>query len=454
MKNKSQLNQKIETVTLRTLVVGIDIAKEQQWARFVDCRGVECGKALFFSNDRDGFERILSKIRQIIKENSFEDAIVGMEPTGHYWKSLANFLKKQKHIHVVLVNPYHTKKAKELDDNSQTKSDKKDALTIARLVKDGRYSEVYLPHDIYADLRVLSTARDSVNRQKTALENRILAIIYNCVGLPMYALRFNMVSVTSRNVLERNNVTTIRSSVTVMIAGVVVSLGIVGTLYPMILQKDLSGTSWFITVGMTAIIAFIFSFVEYFWTRERVTEENQKVLVDQGGSATVQAPLLQQIKNVFTNKYFLLALMVTFGFTFYDNLQGGNARVNMITYILGGNDQNGLQLIYLMASMQPMAIGAVVVPILSRKFSARKIMMISSVITVIGIGIALTNPSNFVTAVAGGFVFAAGIFAVAELKELCAKKGLDFDSENQKYLDKQAAKAAKYEAKMAKRAKK
>ena len=95
MRNKSQLNQKIEAVTLRTLVVGIDIAKVRQWARFVDCRGVECGKALYFSNDRDGFEMILSKIRQIIKENSFEDAVVGMEPTGHYWKALANFLMKQ-----------------------------------------------------------------------------------------------------------------------------------------------------------------------------------------------------------------------------------------------------------------------------------------------------------------------------------------------------------------------
>ena len=177
MKNKSQLNQKIEAVTLRTLVVGIDIAKVGQWARFVDCRGVECGKALYFSNDRDGFERILSKIRQIIKENSFEDAVVGMEPTGHYWKALANFLMKQEQIRVVLVNPYHTKKAKELDDNSQTKSDKKDALTIARLVKDGRYSDTYLPHNSYADLRVLSTARDSINRQKTALENRIVAIL-------------------------------------------------------------------------------------------------------------------------------------------------------------------------------------------------------------------------------------------------------------------------------------
>ena len=177
MKYQSRQNQKIEAVTVRTLVVGIDIAKERQWARFVDCRGMECGKALFFNNDRDGFIAILSKLREIIKEKSFVDAIVGMEPTGHYWKALANFLMKQENIRVVLVNPYHTKKAKELDDNSQTKSDKKDALTIAKYVKDGRYSEVYLPHDVYADLRVLSTTRDSVNRQKIALENRILAVM-------------------------------------------------------------------------------------------------------------------------------------------------------------------------------------------------------------------------------------------------------------------------------------
>ncbi len=177
MKKKSQLNRKIEAVTLRTLVVGIDIAKEWQWARFVDCRGIECGKAMYFRNDRTGFEAILTKIRQISKGNSFADAIVGMEPTGHYWKALANYLMKQEHIQVVLVNPYHTKKAKELDDNTQTKSDKKDALTIARLVKDGRYSDAYLPHDIYADLRVLTTARNSVNRQKTALENTITAVL-------------------------------------------------------------------------------------------------------------------------------------------------------------------------------------------------------------------------------------------------------------------------------------
>ena len=57
------------------------------------------------------------------------DVIVGLEPTGHYWKTLANYLLLRG-ITVVMVNPYHTKRAKELDDNSPTKNDKKDALTI------------------------------------------------------------------------------------------------------------------------------------------------------------------------------------------------------------------------------------------------------------------------------------------------------------------------------------
>ena len=99
-----------------------------------------------------------------------------MEPTGHYWKPLANYLMKQD-ITVVLVNPYHTKKAKELDDNSQTKSDKKDALTIAKLVKDGRYYDTYMPHDKYADLRVLTTTRISLNDKKSSIENRITAVL-------------------------------------------------------------------------------------------------------------------------------------------------------------------------------------------------------------------------------------------------------------------------------------
>ena len=45
---KERLNEKLEAVTFRTLIVGVDIAKHNQWARFVDCRGIEHNKALKF----------------------------------------------------------------------------------------------------------------------------------------------------------------------------------------------------------------------------------------------------------------------------------------------------------------------------------------------------------------------------------------------------------------------
>ena len=175
IKYEDRLKQKVIAITTDTLVVGVDIARNYQWARFVDFRGIEHDRALKFKNSRGGFETILARIREICKKENFSKAVVGMEPTGHYWKAFANWLGKQDGIKVVLVNPYATKQAKELDDNSQTKSDKKDALTIAKLVKDGRYFELYLPHDIYAELRGLSTTRNGLNKRKSALKNTITA---------------------------------------------------------------------------------------------------------------------------------------------------------------------------------------------------------------------------------------------------------------------------------------
>ena len=241
----------------------------------------------------------------------------------------------------------------------------------------------------------------------------IFNIIYTCFGLPLWMLKDSVVSVCSRNVLERNNITSLRSAITNMISGTIVSLGIIGMLYPMVLQHDYTGVSWIITVGIFAAIAMIFSFVEYFWTRERITEDNQKI--SQGLSASTKVPLLKQIKNLLTNKYYLWSVLVTFGLLFYSNLQGGNSRVNMITYILGGNEENGLQMLYLIVAMQPMAIGAVVVPMLAKRFTSRAIMLVSSVITCAGVAIAMINPYNFGIAVAGGMVFACGIFAVTNM---------------------------------------
>ena len=173
-------NRRLDEITTDTLIVGVDVAKAVQWARFVDDRGREIGKAVRFENNRKGFETIAAEIRQRsnnkLSSKPIMRVIVGMEPTGHYWKTLANYLMR-KGLRVVGVNPFHTKKAKELDDNSPTKSDKKDALTIARLVQGGRFFDPYLPQDVYAELRGLSNARASIIKRGNAVKNNITAIL-------------------------------------------------------------------------------------------------------------------------------------------------------------------------------------------------------------------------------------------------------------------------------------
>ena len=137
-------NQKINQVKESTLVVGIDVGSTTQYARAFDWRGIELGKVFKFSNSREGFENFKSWMQHIQDKNKKSDVIVGIEPTGHYWFDLGAYLEDED-ILLVMVNPYAVKQTKELDDNSQSKNDRKDPKVIAKFVIEGRYSEPYTP---------------------------------------------------------------------------------------------------------------------------------------------------------------------------------------------------------------------------------------------------------------------------------------------------------------------
>lgn len=169
-------NQKISQITPSTLIIGIDIAKDKHVARAQDDRGIEFGKRLIFENRIHGFHSLLEWMERHQKQNAKNHVIFGVEPTGHYWLNLAYFLTA-KGYDFVLVNPMHVKKSKELDDNSPTKNDTKDAKVIAQLIKDGRYSVPNLLDGIYAELREGVKVRDQLIQQLMITEGRIHNVI-------------------------------------------------------------------------------------------------------------------------------------------------------------------------------------------------------------------------------------------------------------------------------------
>lgn len=173
--NNSQ-EKKFKVIEDNDIIVGIDIAKNVHWGVIISPKGNILMKSFSFNNTSKGIKSLVANINKILMMVNGRKAIIGMEPTGHYWKALARNLKKHEELKVVTVNPYHVKKSKELDDNSQTKNDKKDCLTIARIVRDARFFEPYLPEGIWEELRVSTTARQELVKRENAIKNRIIGI--------------------------------------------------------------------------------------------------------------------------------------------------------------------------------------------------------------------------------------------------------------------------------------
>lgn len=93
MKSNTQ-NAKIEAITEKTLVLGIDVGSETHYARAFDYRGIEYSKKPFkFSNTEVGFATFKEWILDLKERHEKDKVVPGMEPTGHYWFNLGKFLQ-------------------------------------------------------------------------------------------------------------------------------------------------------------------------------------------------------------------------------------------------------------------------------------------------------------------------------------------------------------------------
>lgn len=167
-------NQRIERITSLHVVVGIDIAKDVHAAQVTDFRGrTLTNRHLSFTNTREGFQKLLHWMQEASAKHGKSSIIVGMEPTGHYWHNLADWLLEQS-IEVVLVNPVTTHRNKENRDNSPSKNDPKDATIIADVVSRGYYTNYAPQEPVFDQIKTVMSVREYWSGQSTSLGNRIV----------------------------------------------------------------------------------------------------------------------------------------------------------------------------------------------------------------------------------------------------------------------------------------
>ena len=158
------------------MIVAVDIGmvSNHGYCTAVDGRGT---KTFSFDNTREGLDTFWSMILSSKTRFHCTEVIVGYESTGPYGEPLIHYLK-QKPVTIVQVNPMHTKKMKEINDNSPLKTDRKDPRVIADVIRLGHALSVVVPEGDAAYLRRVNNARERHVKERTSLLNQLQQFVF------------------------------------------------------------------------------------------------------------------------------------------------------------------------------------------------------------------------------------------------------------------------------------
>lgn len=167
---------KIKFVKEETLILAVDIGMEMNHGYCTTPDGRDI-KPFKFENTRGGMDKLWCTVLASKARFKCSEIIVGYESTGPYGEPFLHYLVK-KDVKIVQVNPMHTKRVKEISDNSPLKTDDKDPRVIADIIKLGRALSVVIPEGDAAYLRRLNNLRERHVKERTALLNQLQQVVF------------------------------------------------------------------------------------------------------------------------------------------------------------------------------------------------------------------------------------------------------------------------------------
>ena len=154
-------------------IIGIDIAKRSHEAVIITEDGQIVRKAFNFRNNCTGYNLLLEQVRKLTNIKS--QIVFAMESTAHYWLALYARLLKDGYT-VIVLNPIQSHSLRELYIR-KTKTDAKDSLIIADLVRFGRCQASNVPQDKLLALRELCRSRAYLIDTAADLKRKLIALL-------------------------------------------------------------------------------------------------------------------------------------------------------------------------------------------------------------------------------------------------------------------------------------
>ena len=202
-----------------------------------------------------------------------------------------------------------------------------------------------------------------------------------------------MVPLSTRDTTQRGSLSVFNQIATIMMSGILVAL-----VFPMVIMPiiGVDKGKWITLMSVLSIFALPLTLLEYYFTKERVTEETQSK-----GAADI--PYTSQLKAIFTDKYMLLIYAYFFIYTVGGQIKNISL-VYFCNYVLGTYNDGITQTLVSVIGGIPMGIGIFAVWPLAKRIGKRNITMYGFIFYAVGSAICWACPTNMVVILIGQFI--------------------------------------------------
>ena len=209
-----------------------------------------------------------------------------------------------------------------------------------------------------------------------------------------------MVPLSTRNTKQRDTLALLNSTGTTMIPGMLVTIVMPLMIRAFGVGADAQGT-WITMMSILSVLAIPATLLEYYFTKERVTEDAASV---GKGAEENKISFAQQMKACLNDPYWLIVMGFWLTYQIFNGLST-NGMIYYCNWVLGNSVDSGAakQVLVNMIGQAPLGIGLVLLWPLVRKFGKRYVMMFGFGIAAIGSLIVLLGGSNM-GIVLGGLV--------------------------------------------------
>ena len=203
-----------------------------------------------------------------------------------------------------------------------------------------------------------------------------------------------MVPLSTRNTTQRGGLSVFNQIATIMMSGILVAL-----VFPMVIMPKIGvdKAKWITLMSVLSILTLPLTLLEYYFTKERVTLEEQNT------QNTQQIAFVKQLKAIFTDKYMLLIYAYFLIYTMGSSIKNLSL-VYFCNYVLGSYNDGVTQTMLSVIGGIPMGLGIFAVWPLAKKFGKRNVTLAGFILYAIGGAVCWMFPTHMTLMLVGQFI--------------------------------------------------